>query len=246
VPLGDPLQWASGPQLPASAAPDLALGGQPSAQPFTLAPINQPAVTSGATLLGAGGGGFTTFFSTKDFFARGEIVETKIQHEALVRDVSLRFAKSLDIVQGEISSSSKLELSARLDELVSSDPAVRNLFEQLQAGPDAATAEQALELLSGAAEPAPTLDQIATATFRAVGAAPQMAELHNIMAEMKLTMPSATLMKAQYAAIVTLFATHISEAGAPASNWSQASSAAVADFVEALRSDFGLDPIASS
>lgn len=246
APLGDPLQWASGVQQPASAAPDLALGEQPSWQPSALAPINQAAVTSGATLLGTGGGSFTTFFSTKDFFSRGETVKIKIQHEALKREVSLRFVKSLDIVRGEITSSSKLELSAGLDELMSSNQAVRGLFDQVQAGAAAATAQQALDLLSGAVEPGPlTLDQIADAAFRApLGAAPQMAELSSLMAEMKFVMPSDALQKAQYAAIATLFAAHISEADTPTSNWNQASSAAVTDFIEAVRSDFGLDPLA--
>jgi PPE-repeat protein len=249
APLGDPLQWASGGQQPASAAsaaPDLALGEQPSPPPSALAPINPAAVTSGATLLGAGGGSFTTFFSTKDFFSRGETVEVKIQDEALKREVSLRFVKSLGIVRGEITSSSKLELSAGLDELISSNQAVRGLFDQVQAGAAAATAEQALDLLSGAGEPGPpTLDQIADAIFRApLGAAPQMAELSSLMAEMKFVMPSDALQKAQYAAIATLFAAHISEADTPTSNWSQASSAAVTDFIEAVRTDFGLDPLA--
>lgn len=71
-----------------------------------------------------------------------------------------------------------------------------------------------------------------------------MAELNDIITEMKLIMPSDVLLKAQYAAIVTLFEAHISEAGTPTSNGNQASSAAVTDFVEAVRSDFGLDPIA--
>jgi hypothetical protein len=169
-----------------------------------------------------------------------------MQDEALMRDVSLRFVKSLDTVQGQISSSSTLELSAGLDELMSSNQAVRNLFDQVQAGATVATADQALELLSGAAEPTPpTFEQIAAATFRtAPGAGPQMAELHSIMAEIKFIMPSDVLLKAQYAAIATLFAAHISEASTPTSNWNQASSAAVADFVEAVRSDFGLDPLA--
>ena len=185
---------------------------------------------------------FTSFASTKPTFYRGETVETKIQHEALMREASLRFVKSLDIIQSEISLSSTLELSAGLDELMSSNHVVRNLFEQVKAGAAAATASQALALLSSATEPTPpTLEQIAAATFRA---APQMAELNDIITEMKLIMPSDVLLKAQYAAIVTLFAAHISVAGTPTSNGDQVSSAAVSDFVEAVRSDFGLDPIA--
>jgi hypothetical protein len=205
-------------------------------------------VTSGATLAGAGGGSLTSFFSTKSFFSGGETVQTKLQHEALMRDVSLHFVKSLDVLQGEISPSSKLEISAGIDELVSSNQAVRSLFDQVQAGAAAPTADQALKLLSGAAESTPlTLDDIATATFGAtLGASPHMAELNTLMAEMKFTMPSDVLLKAQYAAIATLFASHTSEADTPTSNWTQASSAAVTDFVEALRNEFGLDPIASS
>jgi PPE-repeat protein len=240
APLGDPLQWASLEHLPSPAAPNLALGEQPGSLP--LVHTDQVVLTSGATLLGTGGGGFTTFVSTKATFYRGETVVTKIQHEALMRDASLRFMKSLHTVQSEISLSSTSELSAGLDELMSSNHAVRNLFEQVKAGAAAATADQALELLSGATEPSPpTLEQIAAATFRA---APQMAELNDIITEMKLIMPNDILQKAQYAAIVTLLAAHISEAGTPANNWNQASSAAVTDFVEAVRTDFGLDPIA--
>jgi hypothetical protein len=226
--------------LPSPAAPNLALGDQPGLPP--LVRTDQVVLTSGATLLGTGGGGLTTFISTKPTFYRGETVVTKIQHEALMRDASLRFVKSFDIAQSKISSSSTLELSAGLDELMSSNHAVRNLFEQVKAGAAAATVGQALKLLSGATEPTPpTLEQIATATFHA---APQMAELNDIITEMKLIMPSDVLLKAQYAAIATLFAAHISETGTPTNNWNQASSAAVADFVEAVRSDFGLDPIA--
>ncbi|HEY0225657.1 MAG TPA: hypothetical protein VGC05_04505, partial [Mycobacterium sp.] len=103
-------------------------------------------------------------------------------------------------------------------------------------------ADRALALLSGTTEPTPqTLEQITAATFRA---APQLAKLNDIITEMKLIMPSDILQKAQYAAIVTLFAAHISEAGTPTNNWNQASSAAATDFVEAVRADFGLDPIA--
>jgi hypothetical protein len=208
--------------------------------------MNQAVLTSLATLMGAGVGGFATFMSSKAAFRRGETVETKRRRDALMRDVSVRFVKSLDIMHGEISSSKSKELSARFDELVSSDPAVKNLFEQVKAGAAAATAGQALEFLSGATEPTrSTLEQIAAATFRAaVGAAPQMVELTSIIAEMKLMMPNYILQKAQYAAIVTLFAAHISEAGTPTGHWNQASSAAVSDFVEAVRTDFGLDPIA--
>src|SRR5262249_39946731 len=109
------------------------------------------------------------------------------------------------------------------------------------AGAPAPTAHQALELLSGATESTPpTLEHVAAAT---AGAAPQFAELKDILTEMKLTMPSDVLLKAQYAAVATLFAAHASEAGTPTSNWTEASSAAVADFVDAVRSDFGLDPI---
>jgi hypothetical protein len=63
------------------------------------------------------------------------------------------------------------------------------------------------------------------------------------MAEMKLIMPRDILQKAQYAAVVTLFAAHVSEAGTPKSYWNQASGAAVGDFVEAVRTDFGLNPM---
>ncbi|SPM41711.1 PPE family protein [Mycobacterium numidiamassiliense] len=244
APLGDPLQWASLEHLPSPAAPNLALGGQPGSQP--LVHTDQVVLTSGATLLGTGGGGLTSFISTKPTFYRGETVVTKIQHQALIRDASLRFVKSLDIAQSAISLSSTLELSAGLDELMSSNHVVRNLFEQVKAGTGAATAGQAIELLSGATETTPpTLEQIAAVTLRsALGAAPQMAELNDIMTEMKLIMPSDVLLKAQYAAIVTLFEAHISEAGTPTSNGNQASGAAVTDFVDAVRSDFGLDPIA--
>jgi PPE-repeat protein len=241
APLGDPLQWATLEHLPSPAAPNLALGEQLGSQ--LLVHTDQVVLTSGATLLGTGGGGLSAFVSTKATFYRGETVVTKIQHEALMRDASLRFVKSLDRVQSEISLSSTLELSAGLDELMSSNHAVRNLFEQVKAGTSAATADQALALLSGAAEPTPpTLEQIASATLHA---APQMVELNDIITEMKLIMPRDVLLKAQYAAIVTLFAAHISKAGIPASNGNQASNAAVADFVESVRSDFGLDPIAS-
>jgi hypothetical protein len=151
------------------------------------------------------------------------------------------------MLQGAISSSSTLELSAGLDELVSSNQAVRNLFQQVKAGAPAATTDQALELLSGTAEPTtPTLEQIAAATFGATGATPHMVEFNHLMTEIKFTLPSDVLLKAQYAAIATLFAAHISETDAPTSHWSQASSAAIADFVDAVRSDFGLDPITSS
>lgn len=154
-----------------------------------------------------------------------------------MRDSSLRFVKSLDIAQGVISSVPTLELSAGLNEVIASNQAAGILFEQIKAGGAPATADQALALLSDATE----FDQIAAATFRAV---PQMAELQGIMAEMKLTMPRDILLKAQYAAIVTLFAAHVSEAGA--SNGNQASSAAVTDFVDAVRSNFGLDSIAQA
>jgi hypothetical protein len=208
--------------------------------------MDQAVLTSLATLLGAGVGGFTTFMSSKAAFHRGENVETKRQHDVLMRDVSVRFVKTLDIVQGEISSSKFKELSAEFDELVSSNQDIKNLVEQVKAGAAAATASQALELLSRVAEPTPAiLEQIAAATFRAaLAAAPQMVELNSVMAEMKLIMPNDILQKAQYAAIVTLFAALISAAGTPANNWDQASSAAVTDFVEAVRTDFGLDPIA--
>jgi hypothetical protein len=208
--------------------------------------MTQAVLPALATLLGAGVGGFTTFVSSKAAFRRGETLETRRQHDALMRDVSVRFVKSLDIVQAEISSSKFKQLSTGFDELVSSNQDVKNLFEQVKAGAAAATADQALEPLSRAAEPTPaTLEQIAAATFRAaLGAAPQMVELNSIIAEMKLIMPNDILQKAQYAAIVTLFAAHISEAGTPTSYWNQASSAAVSDFVEAVRTDFGLNPTA--
>ncbi|WP_139830374.1 hypothetical protein [Mycobacterium triplex] len=207
--------------------------------------MDQAVLTSLATLLGAGVGGFTTFMSSKAAFHRGETLETKRQHDVLMRNVSVRFVKILDIVQGEISSSRFRELSTELDELVSSNQHVKNLVEQVQAGAAASTASQALELLSPAAEPTPPiLEQIAAATFRAaLAAAPQMVELNSVMAEMKLIMPNDILQKAQYAATVTLFAALISETGIPTNNWKQASSAAVSDFVEAVRTDFGLDPI---
>jgi hypothetical protein len=208
--------------------------------------MDQAVLTSLATLLGAGVGGFTTFMSSKAAFHRGETVETKRQRDLLMRNVSVRFVKTLDIVQGEISSSKFKGLSAEFDELVSSNQDVNNLVAQVKADAAAATAPQALELLSRAAEPTPALlEQIAAATFRAaLTAAPQMVELNSVMAEMKLIMPNDILKKAQYAAIVTLFAALISQAGTPMNNWNQASSAAVSDFVEAVRTDFGLDPIA--
>jgi hypothetical protein len=208
--------------------------------------MDQAVLTSLATLLGAGVGGFTTFISSKAAFHRAETVETKRQRDVLLRDVSVRFVKTLDIVQGAISSSKFKELSPEFDELVSSNQDVKHLVEQVKAGAAAATASQAIELLSHAAEPTPSmLEKIAAATFRAaLAAAPQMFELNSVIAEMKLIMPNDTLQKAQYAAIVTLLAALISEAGTPANNWDQASSAAVTDFVEAVRTDFGLDPIA--
>jgi hypothetical protein len=208
--------------------------------------MDQAVLTSLATLLGAGVGGVTTFMSSKAAFHRGETVETKRQHDALMRDVSVRFVKTLDIVQGEISSSKVKELSPEFRELVSSNEDINNLVEQVKAGAAAATASQALELLSHSAEPTlPLLEQIAAATFRAaLAAASQMVELNSVIAEMKLIMPNDVLQKAQYAAVVTLFAALISEAGTPTNNWDQAASAAVTDFVEAVRTDFGLDPIA--
>lgn len=243
APVGDPMQFVTEVHQPAGAAPNVALGDQVGWQPFVH--TDRVALTSGATLLGAGGGGgLTAFVNTKPTFYRGETVVTKIQHEALVRDASLRFAKSLDVVQAGIGSLSALELSAGLDKLVSSNEAARSLFGQVQAGATASTAHQALELLTGTGQStAATLDQIAAAAFRA---APQMAELNSLMTEMKFIMPRDVLLKAQYAAIATLFAAHVSEADTPTSNWSQASSAAVADFVEAVRSNFGLDPMAPS
>jgi hypothetical protein len=208
--------------------------------------MDQAVLTSLATLLGAGVGGFTTFMSSKAAFHRGETVETKRQKDVLMRDVSVRFVKTLDIVQGDISSSKFQGLPAEFDELVSSNQDVRNLVEQVKAGAAAATTPQALELLSRVEEPtAVMLEQIASATFRAaLAATPQMVELNSVMAEMKLVMPNDILQKARYAAIVTLFAALISAAGTPANNWNQASSAAVTDFVEAVRTEFGLDPIA--
>lgn len=163
-----------------------------------------------------------------------------------MRDVSVRFMKSLDIVQGEISSPKFRESSAGFDELVTSNQAVKNLVEHVEAGAAVATADQALELLSRTEEPSPpTLEQIAAVTFRAaLGAASQMVELNSIIAEMKLILPNDILQKAQYAAIVTLFAAYISKTGTAASYWSQAASAAVSNFVEAVRTDFGLDPTA--
>lgn len=247
--LGDPLQLATGANQPAAAAPSVALGEQASALPFILAHPGQAAtVTSGATLLGASGGSLTTFFSTKPFFNAGETVQTKLQHEALVRDASFNFVKSLDTVQGAISSSPNLELSAGLDEVLSSNQALKYLFEQVQAGAPATTAAQALGLLSGAAESTPpTLDQIASATLgAAAAAAPEISEFNNLMTEIKFVMPGDVLQKAQYAAVATLFAAHSSEAGTPTSHWSQASSAAISDFVDAVRSDFGLEPITLS
>ena len=208
--------------------------------------MDQAVLTSLATLLGAGVGGFATFMSSKAAFHRGETLETKRQHDVLMRDVSVRFVKTLDVVQGEISSSKFKELSAEFDELVSSNQEIRNLVEQVKGGAAGATAPQALELLSRTEEPTPLmLEQIAAATFRAaLAAAPQMVELNSVMAEMKLIVPNDILKKARYAAIVTLFAALISQAGAPTNNWNQASSAAITDFVEAVRTDFGLDPIA--
>jgi hypothetical protein len=208
--------------------------------------MDQAVLTSLATLLGAGVGGFTTFVSSKAAFHRAETVETKRQHDSLMRHVSVRFVKTLDIVQGEISSTKIKELPAEFDELVSSNQEVKDLVEQVKAGTAAATAPQKTELLSRAAKPTPTiLEQIAAATFHAaLAAAPQMVELNSVMAEMKLVMPNDILRKARYAAIVTLFAALISEPGAPTNNWDQAASAAVTDFVEAVRTDFGLDPIA--
>ncbi|MEM6109163.1 hypothetical protein AAHS21_23430 [Mycobacterium sp. 050272] len=208
--------------------------------------MDQAVLTSLATLLGAGVGGFTTFMSSKAAFHRGETLETKRQHDSLMRDVSVRFVKTLDIVQGEVSSSKFKGLSAEFDELVSSNQEVKHLVEQGTGGAATATASPALELLSHATEPTPSIaEQIAAPTFRAaLVATPSMVDLNSVMAEMKLIMPNDILQKAQYAAILTLFAALISEVGAPSNNWNQASSAAVSDFVEAVRTDFGLDPIA--
>jgi hypothetical protein len=208
--------------------------------------MNQAVLTSLATLMGAGVGGFATFMSSKAAFRRGETLETKRRQDALMRDVSVRFVKSLDIVQGEIRSSKLKGLSTGFDELASSNQDVKDLFEQVKAGAAAATADQAPELPPRAAEPTPLkLEQIATATFRAaLGAAPEMIELNSIMAEMKLIMPRNILQKAQYAGIVALFAAHISEVGTPTGYWNQTSSAAITDFVEAVRTDFGLNPVA--
>jgi hypothetical protein len=208
--------------------------------------LDQAVLTSLATLLGAGVGGVTTFMSSKAAFHRGETLETKRQHDALMRDVSVRFVKILDIVQGDISSSTFKGLGAEFDELASHNQDVKSLVEQVEAGAAAATAAQAVELLSHAPEPTPLLlEQIGAATFRAaLAAAPQMIELNSVLAEMKLIMPNDLLQKAQYAAIATLFAALISGPGAPTNNWNQASSAAVSNFVEAVRTDFGLDPIA--
>ncbi|WAC93151.1 hypothetical protein [Mycobacterium sp. Aquia_213] len=208
--------------------------------------MDQAVLTSLATLLGAGVGGITTFMSSKAAFHRGETLETKRQHDVLLRDVSVRFVKTLDIVQGEISSSNFKELSAEFDELLSSNQDVKNLVEQEKGGAAVATATPALELLSRAVDPTPPIvEQIAAATLRAaLRAAPQMVDLNSVMSEMKLIMPNDILRKAQYAAIVTLFAALISGAGTPSNNWNQASSTAVTDFVEAVRTDFGLDPIA--
>jgi hypothetical protein len=208
--------------------------------------VDQAVLTSLATLLGAGVGGFTTFMSSKAAFHRGETLETKRQHDVLMRDVSVRFVKTLDIVQGDISLSKFKELSAEFDELASSSQDVKNLVEQVRAGATTATSPQGHEVAVRIAEPTPALlEQIAAATFRAaLTAAPQMIDLNSVMSEMKLIMPNDILRKAQYAAVVTLFAALISEAGARANNWNQAASAAVSDFVEAVRNDFGLDPIA--
>ena len=208
--------------------------------------LDQAVLTSLATLLGAGVGGITTFMSSKAAFHRGETLETKRQHDALMRDVSVRFVKTLDVVQGAVSSSSFKELSAEFDDLVTSSHDVKERLEQVDGGAAVSTASPALELLSRAAEPSPSVvEQIAPATFRAaLAAAPQMVDLNSVMAEMKLIMPNDLLRKAQYAAIVTLFAALISEAGKAANNWNQAASAALSDFVEAVRTDFGLDPIA--
>jgi hypothetical protein len=208
--------------------------------------VDQAVLTSLATLLGAGVGGFTTYMSSRAAFHRGETLETKRRQDALMRDVSVRFVKSLDIVQGEISSSKFNQSSAGFDELASSNQDVKNLLEQVKASATVATDGQALAPVSRPKEPAPlALEQIATATFRAaLSAAPQMVELNSIIAEMKLIMPNDILQKAQYAAVVTLFAADISEAGTPKSYWNQASSAAISDFVEAVRSDFGLNPTA--
>jgi hypothetical protein len=208
--------------------------------------MDQAVLTSLATLLGAGVGGITTFMSSKAAFHRGETLETKRQHDLLMRDISVRFVKILDIVQGDISSSTFRGFSPEFDELASSNQDVKDLVEQVKAGAAAATAAQKVELLARAPEPAPVLlEKISAATFRAaLAAAPQMIELNSVMAEMKLILPNDILQKAQYAAVVTLFAALISGPGAPTNNWNQASSAAVSDFVEAVRTDFGLDPIA--
>lgn len=203
----------------------------------------QAVITGLATLLGAGVGGFTTYFTSKAAFTRQEAAEAKRQHDALMRDVSVRFVRTLDTIRGEIGSSKFKELSARFDELVSSNQDVKNLFEQMKAGTATATPVQALEILWRAVEPTPpTLEQIAATTLRAaIDTAPQMAELNSIIAEMKLIMPTEILEKAQFAQMATLFVAQISEAMPPTDNSDQAASAAVSDFVRAVRGHLGLD-----
>jgi len=62
-----------------------------------------------------------------------------------------------------------------------------------------------------------------------------MAELISIMAEMKLIMPREILEKAYFVEIATLL-----KFTPLTSNWDQAASTAVSDFVSAVRSHFGL------
>src|SRR5262249_44189997 len=87
--------------------------------------LDQAVLTSLATLLGAGVGGVTTFMSSKAAFHRGETLETKRRHDALMRDASVRFVKILDVVQGDISSSTFKGLSGEFDELASSNQDVK-------------------------------------------------------------------------------------------------------------------------
>jgi len=125
----------------------------PSTRPQVDSAIGQALITALATLLGAGVGGFTTYFTSKAAFTRQESAEAKRQHDALMRGVSVRFVKALDKLQGESGSSKLKELVEGFDEIVSSNQDAKNLFEQIKAGTSTTTPEQATEILCRAVEP---------------------------------------------------------------------------------------------
>jgi hypothetical protein len=203
--------------------------------------MDHAVITALATLLGAGVGGFTTYFTSKAAFTRQESAETKRQHDALTRDVSVRFVKALVKLRAESNSSKAKELAERFDEIVSSNQDAKNLIEQIKAGTSTTTPEQAAEILFGAVEPTPAMfdeQNLATALPAALDKILQMveqtrAELTGIAAEMQLIMPTEILERAYIAEIATLLA-FASVAR------DKTADAAVLDFVTAVRSHFGL------